>query len=97
MKKKKAVYLSLIIILLLSFTAYLFYQKSILLRSEIVASELQKSLLAYIEKEEAYPEKLAQVKFDNRDLKVIYERLEDGRGCRFIIEGKVYELWDEER
>lgn len=97
MNKKKAVYLGAIISAFIAITSCLFYKKSIQLKSETVATELRKALLAYIEKEELYPKELSEVKFNKRELDIEYESLENGRGCRFIIEGKVFELWDEKR
>ena len=97
MKSKKSLYLGLILALLISLITWLFYQKSIELKSDAVAEELQLALLAYIEKEEVYPQSLSKIQFEDRGLKVGYEYLEGGRGCRFIIAGKKFELWDEER
>ena len=97
MNKKKSLYLSIIVVLLLVLTSYLFYQKSIALKSEAVVDDLRKALLTYIEKEESYPKSLTKITFDDKGLSISYEALEDGRGCRFIIEGQVYELWDEKR
>ena len=83
--------------LLLILTSYLFYKKSISLKSEVVVENLRKALLTYIEKEESYPKNLTKIIFDDKGLSIRYEALEDGRGCRFVIEGQVYELWDEKR
>lgn len=97
MRNKKAIYLGFVAIVMILFTAYLFRQKSLQLKSELVAGELQKSLLSYIEKEEVYPVDLKNIKFNNRSLEVSYEVLEDGRGCRFTVGKQVIELWDEKR
>ena len=97
MNKKKSFYLGIIASLAIAFTAYLFYKKSLSLKSEASASELQKALLSYIEKEEKYPVDLGEIKFNNRNLKVSYEVLENGRGCRFTIGSQSLELWDEKR
>jgi len=94
---KKKVYLGLIVLLLLVLTSWLFYQKSILLKTEVVANDLRKALLAYIEQEESYPKSLEKIKYNDRKLSVEYFYLEDGRGCKFIIEGQKFELWDEKR
>ena len=97
MIKKKIIYLSLIITLITALTSLLFYRKSKALRTEAVAEELQKALLPFIEKEEVYPKSLKNIIYESRGLNVKYEYLKHGSGCRFIIEGKIYELWDEER
>ena len=94
---KKALYLGFITSIFMSFTGYLFYQKSLSLRINASALDLQKELLRYIEKEEVYPENLKDIKFNNRKLDVIYEVLEDGRACRFTIGDRTIELWDEKR
>lgn len=94
---KKAIYLGFITSVMVLFTAYLFHQKSLQLKSEVVARELQKALLSFIEKEEVYPVDLKNIKFNNRSLEVSYEVLENGRGCRFTVGKQVIELWDEKR
>ena len=97
MNKKKAIYLGIIASLGIAFTAYLFYKKSLNLKSEATASELQKALLSYIEKEEKYPNDLREIQFNNRNLNVSYEVLENGRGCKFTVGSQSVELWDEKR
>ena len=82
---------------MLSFLSVLFYRKSLALREEETAKELRKALLMYIEKEEKFPQTLDKISFNNRGLEVSYEFLENGRGCRFKIDGRKYELWDEKR
>ena len=95
--KKKNIYLLIIIIIFLSFTGWLVVQKSIDLRTGAVAAELQKALLVYIEKEEVFPESIKEISLKDRGLSVSYEKLEKGRGCRFTVAGKTFELWDEVR
>lgn len=95
--KKKAVYLGIIAALFIFLITILFIQRSTNLRRSVVGKELQKKLLTYIEKEEKYPESLEKIEFNSRGLKIQYERLGQGRGCRFTIAGKKYELWDEKR
>lgn len=94
---KKVLYLGTIVTLLLVLTGFLFYQKSLILKSEAGAAELQKALLTYIEKEEVYPKSLKEIKFNHRGLEVIYEVLENGQGCRFTVGTRTIELWDEKR
>lgn len=95
--KKKHIYLLIIIIIFLSFTGWLFIQKSIDLRTDAVGAEMQKALLGYIEKEEVFPDSLKDISFKDRGLVISYEKLEKGRGCRFTVAGKTIELWDEVR
>ena len=94
--KKKHLYLGILLVLFSGLTLFLFAQKNHEIKRQKVSKELKKALVKYLGKEEIYPDDLTLIEIDLNGFKPKYELLDEGYGCRFVIEGEVIELWSEQ-
>ena len=93
--KRKLMLSSLILIWIVAI-AFLFKKKFEHQALEQYKKELRKAVLAYIEIEETFPEKLSdmETKVDLQKYSLSYEIISDGTGCRVKLNGQEsFELW----